>query len=244
MKEIVWSNTKINTLISCPRKFQLQYLDRIKKPSKGDPLCIGSGFGKALEEFSYNDKLTLTQLMQIYDTEALDHPAVISKANIRAHRYLVSQYFSDPKNVIKPAILNGKPMVEYKLEFKVDGIKFLGYIDIVSSKGFIVDYKTAKNPYTQKDLEPFSEKGMQLTSYALGYYERFGRIPKVGFQVVIKTNPIVVQRLTSHRTMDDIKKMKSKIIECDNYIKTRTNFNRYRSYKCKFCAYHGQECTK
>ena len=56
-------------------------------------------------------------------------------------------------------------VAEKKLEFKVDGIPILGYMDsFLTSNNFIVEMKTGKTPWTQGRVN----KHFQLDVYSLG----------------------------------------------------------------------------
>lgn len=121
------------------------------------------------------------------------------------------------------ALEDGKPMApmtvltkaEHKFEVVFNGIPLVGYVDAINDRTFkeIGEYKTSKNPWTQKKVD---EHG-QLDMYLLMNYIT-NKIPpeKVklwleavlteqtgDFQIRLK-QPVEVQRFNTKRTMNDI----------------------------------------
>lgn len=76
---------------------------------------------------------------------------------------------------------------EQKLDFKVDGIPVLGFMDTFDSKTFkIGEYKTGKTPWTQGRVN----KHFQLDVYSLGVETIFGQVDDVCVLVWLETRKI------------------------------------------------------
>lgn len=76
---------------------------------------------------------------------------------------------------------------EQKLEFEVEGVKILGFIDTFSPEQKIVgEYKTGKQPWTQERVN----KHLQLDIYSLGVEKIFGEVSDLCYLIWMQTEQV------------------------------------------------------
>jgi hypothetical protein len=118
-------------------------------------------------------------------------------------------------------------MIEEKVEVDFDGIKLLGFIDVVDSEGYIRDTKTASKTPSLGE----ADKSLQLTAYSAAYraihgYEEAG--VKLDYLVQNKTPKSVT--LEAKRNQKDIDRFTNimhgvaRAIENQDYYPNQTNY--------------------
>ena len=82
-------------------------------------------------------------------------------------------------------------VAEKKLEFEVDGIPILGFIDSFRTEdSFIFEFKTGKTPWTQGRVD----KHFQLDVYSLGVETVEGKVSDVCMLVWMETQKVAIKR--------------------------------------------------
>lgn len=182
--DMVWSFSRVESFGNCPHQWYLRYIRRCKQKEKFYA-SYGSFMHKILERY-YNGELTKSQMLTTFLKDF--------KTEVRGFR---------PKETTVKKFIDGaveylksfKPFpfkmiaVEKKVEFKVGGEPFIGYIDYLGmdeSDGelVIVDNKS-------RDLKPRSKRGKptlkdkeldeilrQLYIYSIAVEEEYGKLPK------------------------------------------------------------------
>lgn len=182
IEDMVWSYSRINSFDSCPYAWFLKYIKHFKDNPQFYS-SYGSFIHKILEQY-YNGELTKPQLSAKFITSFKDEvkgtrpsPAVVEKYIQRGLEYLDS--FDDfPYRMLA---------VEKKVEFEIDGIPFVGYIDYLGEDSdgglVIIDHKS-------RDLKPRSKRAdptendilidkmlRQQYLYSTGVKEEYGKFP-------------------------------------------------------------------
>lgn len=149
-KEIVWSHSRINTLLNNPAEYFLSYVEGITPKVEKTALSIGSaihyGIEKELTDLTdyYNEKGNFRQWNNYSDEQCLAESIV--------------EAYLNRKNEIYNSILEGAELIEVFKELKLVGKlkseqfnkehSFLGIIDLLllTDKGFVlIDYKTSSS---------------------------------------------------------------------------------------------------
>lgn len=89
----------------------------------------------------------------------------------------------------------------FEVEFEDAAWTFVGYIDLVTQDGWIVDNKLLSRTPTQQD----ADDNLQLTAYAFGYSQKYGRLPEgLALDCVVKNKTLKFVTVETRRTEKDI----------------------------------------
>lgn len=239
---IKWSYSRISTYIKCPYKYYLKYIRKKYLYTPNNNFVIGNAFGEFVEAWSKDSHLSLREALRIYFKVCLKHKYRDDVEELKYLSYLVKQFYEQDKR-IEPLYVDGVAAVEYKIAFKLIDELFDGAIDIIDEHGGVLDYKTSNKLYTLDDLKPTSDKGLQLYIYALGYLRKFKKMPPyVGFVVVVKDNPIYVQKLTRPVTKADLIKAKNYLEKILLEIFKTKKWKKNICGLCDYCDYLDTYC--
>ena len=237
-----WSFSRISTYRKCPYKYYLKYIRKIYIYKPNNNFVIGNAFGEFVEEWGKNPQLSLEEALSIYWKCCMNHKYKDNLEELKYLSYLVKQYYQQNKR-ISPLIINGEAAVEHQIKFKIADIIFGGAIDIIDENQGLLDYKTSKKIYTMWDLDTLSDKGLQLMIYSLGFLREFKKIPSyIGFQVIVKDNPVEVQKLTRKIYKADLIKTRDYLEKIINKILTTKSFVKNKTKLCDYCDYAGTYC--
>lgn len=242
-----WSFSKIDTFRKCPYKYFLKYIRRLFLSSPNNAITFGNGIGDFLEEWAKNINLTLREALNIYFNTCLKHKCCDDKGEIKDLSGIIKQYYEGGYR-IDPLIIKGKAAAEYDIKFKLLEEPFGGKIDIIRFDEAVLDYKSQKEdskyPYTIKDLDPTSEKGLQLMIYCLGYLREFKRIPPSrGFRVIIKSDPIQVVDIIKENKKSDLIEARDFLENILMKIIEAKSFPKKTSGLCPWCEYYKTYCN-
>ena len=160
--------------LRCPQQWKLKYVDRL--PEEPKPwFNLGSAVHAALEAF-YEGRVAepppLEELEEVFG-EAFDPGAYPDDAERERRRAdglrMIREFHEKHADDFRPALA-----VEKRLDFEVEGVPFLGFVDRVDrtedDRLRIVDYKTGGSLDQER-----AETDTQLTLYQVGSERAFGR---------------------------------------------------------------------
>ena len=185
-----WSFSRLNSYYQCPYEWRLHYVE-CNKSENGFFGEYGSLMHKILEKYERGE-LSLFELNEYYEehfNEDVPHDAPPNKyVDIKQSYYDKGiDYFNNINlDLDKYEILG----VELKVEFKIYGKDFVGYIDLLvrdkeSGEIIIIDHKSAsirilKNGNISKsDQKHFLEFKRQLYLYSIPIIEKYGAVSKL-----------------------------------------------------------------
>lgn len=191
------SQSSISTWLICRARWAFHYIYKIEVP-KTSSLTIGSAFDAAFNSF-YDSvmraprQLTVPEIRDVYlshiESEAKntiwpdDDPVEPVKKG--AHQY-ISMFHDDIASRVEPR------GVQVRVEKKMPGFLFIGYIDLVDKHGLIIDNKTSGRKWTQDR----AVNSMQPAAYSACYEEQFGEKPMgFRFDVAVRTATPSTQQL-------------------------------------------------
>jgi len=168
------SASSLKTYLRCPQKWKLKYVDGHEQEDR--PFFnLGRAVHAALEAF-YDGRVSgpppLEEVLEAF-REEFDPGAYPDEEERERRRAdglrMVREFHEKHAEDFRPALA-----VEKRLQFEVEGVPFLGYVDRIDrtddDRLRIVDYKTGG------DLDLDRVRGStQLTLYQLGAEEKFGR---------------------------------------------------------------------
>lgn len=185
-----WSFSRLNSYYQCPYEWRLHYVE-CNKSENGFFGEYGSLIHKILEKYEKGE-LSLFELNEYYEehfNKDVPHDAPPNKyVNIRQSYYDKGiDYFNNIDLDLEKYEVLG---VELKVEFKINGKDFVGYIDLLvrdkeNGEIIIIDHKSAsikilKNGKISKsDQQHFLEFKRQLYLYSIPIIEKYGIVSKL-----------------------------------------------------------------
>lgn len=160
-----YSFSKLSTFHECRMQYFLQYI--MKMPQKENIYSnLGSCIHEILEKRQKNNQFDIdNDVEKFIDEVETSEMFGIDFPNEKIKNDYINCIIHCLKT-LKP--FNGKTEIEKELNFEIDNIKIVGYVDCIhhleNGKIDIYDYKTS-SLYSKKQLE---EKAMQLILYAIG----------------------------------------------------------------------------
>lgn len=177
---MVWSFSRVNSYEQCPYGWKLHYLDHVEQAGSGFA-DWGSLCHSIFEDY---EKGTLAdfELLDAYDERYPqymhnDFPPIRGKS-------MADRYYERGRELF--ASFEGFPDyweilgVELKVEFEIEGRKFLGYIDLLvrdkrDGRLIVVDHKSKSEFKTPEEQAHYA---IQLYLYAHWVYLNYGERPK------------------------------------------------------------------
>lgn len=188
------SVSKIEKALMCPLSLKFAYVDRIPRPAAWVLLAgnvLHEIIEHALREFARTGKYPdLRTLDDMYDpiwerrtgeeeskkdyigweVDPDDPPEKIR----REYRALVRLAREEVLVKIRPWMLGGEPVVEYRIELEllspVGPFTLLGYADLLDDEGVLCDWKTTEGDVSKRQLRTW----LQFAAYSLWAYPIVG----------------------------------------------------------------------
>lgn len=182
INDMVWSYSRVSCFEECPYRWFLKYIRKEKEVPQFYS-SYGSFIHKLIEKY-YKSQLTKAEMLTYYVTN-------FSK-EVEGHRpndTILGNYIKcgfDYLNSFKEFPYN-MVSVEEKMDFEINGTKFVGYIDYLGEKDgeyYIVDNKSRKlkpRSNRKKPTKKDRELDMMLTQlylYAYAVKQKYGKYPK------------------------------------------------------------------
>jgi putative RecB family exonuclease len=186
----VFSNSKIGTYQQCPRKFKLQYIDKIPIPKGAINVealmgnCVHNSLRELYQKTNEGIITTLSDLQSFFSNqwnENIQEEIIIPKKGLTLEHFenngleMLKQYF----NRYFPFNQSLSIALEKKVQFSLDEYEITGFIDRLALKNGNVyeihDYKTSSSYPTITDIENDS----QLSLYQIGVTSLYPNVEKV-----------------------------------------------------------------
>lgn len=193
--DMVWSYSRVKSFEDCPYRWYLRYIKKLHSKS-GFFAEYGSFMHKLIELFLIGEK-TKKQVCDIYIREFKEH--VKGRA---PNPKIFGSYYSDGIRYLRT--MEPPPLriiaVEKKVEFDIDGVPFIGYIDLLGENVdgyYVIDHKSRKLKQRSnrvkptKDDETLDDYLRQLYLYSRPLYEEYGKYPEALCFNCFRTNSLV-----------------------------------------------------
>ena len=181
IRDMTWSYSRIKSFEDCPYRWYLRYIRKLK----GKDLFFASygTFMHKLIEAYYTEGKTPGELCDTYLSEF--------KKRVAGHapnKKIFSNYFTSGFQYLKNIHpFPYRPLaIEKKVEFHLEGIPFLGYIDFLGEQNgdiFVVDNKSRNlKPRTKRSTPTKTDEELdsylvQLYLYSISVEQEYGRHP-------------------------------------------------------------------
>jgi CRISPR/Cas system-associated exonuclease Cas4 (RecB family) len=247
-----FSYTSLSTYLYCPRLWYYRY---VMKPevSVRARMLLGRCYHEivaqaALQHQLFNEKLDARQITRLFsrrwDQEVEERQIYDDPADIKTKAADVDFDGEDPRELKKAGlalairfIMETLPtldidFVEKRMEANIDGIPFLGYIDMGLKNGDIIDHKLR----TDKMNQDKTDRDLQPTSYAL-LLDR--PITFHFYQALDQKKEKKIEPITTKRSMEEVGMLRQIIRDCWNAIHAGHFFQNPTSWLCgSRCSYY------
>jgi len=258
-----YSNSKIGTYESCPRKYKFNYIDKIELPEapEGIEAFLGLRAHETLEQLYKDQKrgkvLTLAETLEYYkslwDKKWNSNVRIVRKGYKPEHYYesgikQLTDYYERYKPFNQTYTLGTEVRIYFDLD-KEGNYKIVGYVDRLSHDGKgryeIHDYKTSQVSMTQKQ----ADESRQLALYQIYVEDNY----KDAKEIVLIWHFLLDNReVTSKRSKQDIASLKKELLASIKQIEADNEFKPQESKLCDWCEFaeicpakkHGIELEK
>lgn len=182
IEDMVWSYSRIESFNDCPYRFFLKYISKCKDADKFYA-SYGSFMHKLIENY-YRGILSKDEML----TEFLTGFSKNVKGT-RPQESTVQKYIRCGVEYLKGFQPFKYPMVEVekRVEFEIEGMKFVGYIDYLGEENgeyYIIDNKSRDlKPRSNREKPTVKDKELdsmlkQLYIYSAAVKQEYGKFPK------------------------------------------------------------------
>lgn len=180
LDNMTWSFSSVNNYCTCPHGFKLSYIDKKKKVNNA--FAEFGSFVHSLLERYFKGEAEFFELSQMYEDEYDFN--VTDKFPSFKFCDLKEKYYNDGLSYLNAfeGLEDNLQVVgvEQKVDLKLNGRPFVGYIDLIlkdttDGKYIIVDHKSKGKFRSKKEKEHYL---YQLYLYSVYIKETFGEYPK------------------------------------------------------------------
>lgn len=167
------SPSKLDTWLTCPRRFRFQYVDKPKPPSRAwAHIMLGISVHNALKEW----------WLLPFEKRTVDAARSLLRANWRVEGFRDVAQADATLDDVEPWVVeyvktlspDQEPRVEASVSFTTPTLNVTGRVDRIDARGeelVVVDYKTGRHPLTDDD----ARTSMALAMYVYGVRRVFKR---------------------------------------------------------------------
>ena len=236
------SISEIKSFLQCPQQRYFRYYERIKKPW-ALPITKGIIYdsitrlfyqrmlaGQGIPDEELVKVAIQTEVSRLVDNtdwrEETPEKAVEQvAAAARLYREVVRE--------LRPKTYQDR----FEIAFDNRPWTFLGFMDLITEDGEVVDNKLLSRTPTQAD----ADSDLQLTAYAFGYQHKYGELPKaLRLDCVILNKTPKFVKLETHRVETDINKFLRQLGAWGEMIFGGIDYPNPNGWHCP-CAYI-EEC--
>ena len=241
--EMVWSYSRIESFVDCPYRWFLKYIKHYKE-SDQFYASYGSFMHKLIEQY-YRGRLKKDEMVSKF---LIDFKKEVM--GLRPNQSVVEKYIQYGIRYLesfKPFDSNMVD-VEKKVEFCIDGIPFIGFIDylgeqdgedvIIDNKSRDLKPRSKRTTPTAKDRE-LDSMLRQLYIYSAAIKQEYGRFPKLLCINCFRTGVFIEEPFNIdayNEAVDWVKEQIETIKEADEFIPYLDYFS------CKFICGVNNEC--
>lgn len=182
IEDMVWSYSRIESFNDCPYRFFLKYISKCKDADKFYA-SYGSFMHKLIENY-YRGILSKDEMLTEFLTEFSKNVK-----GTRPQESTVQKYIRCGVEYLKGFQPFKYPMVEVekRVEFEIEGLKFVGYIDYLGEENgeyYIIDNKSRDlKPRSNREKPTVKDKELdsmlkQLYIYSAAVKQEYGKFPK------------------------------------------------------------------
>ncbi|MGB9885847.1 MAG: PD-(D/E)XK nuclease family protein [Moorellales bacterium] len=202
------SISEVRCYLQCPQQHYFRYVQRVRKPS---PVSITMGrVYDTITQLFYQrllagQELPDEELVRVAIENEVKRLQPETDWQEETPGKAIEQITAAAK-LYREAVQEIKPKVyqdRFEVAFENRSWTFLGFMDLVTENGEVIDNKLLTRTPNQTDVDA----DLQLTAYAFGYWHKYGELPKaLRLDCVILNKTPKFVRLETQRTEADITK--------------------------------------
>lgn len=245
-----WSYSQLSQYLRCPLQY---YFERVAKLPRGPvpvSLILGSAVHYALAE--HHEKLKHKRTL----SESQRHIAFLEEWNRRTSNDDVDFGSKESSALIE----QGKSLIDLWCQEELPGeivaveqpflvpipcgsgeylerplVAIADLIVKVDGRLRLIEFKTSQRSYSRADVD----ESLQATCYVHAAQEMFGETASVEYAVLVKTKTPKLQRLTTERSEQDVRRLGETIRLIDEAIQAGQFYPNPSPRNCSTCSYRG-----
>lgn len=189
------SHSQVSSYFSCPQAYYYRYIDKLPDEAPVAKLSFGTAIHKALEyAFSHRRDKGLLPPNEAVVAAFCDSWAKCKRVRfdsgeswaeyLRIGMAVLRTYMEEVAPTVVPRFTEFEHTVEL-----VDGLTYLGIIDLYTEDETVIDFKTAATAWTVTR----AREDNQLTGYALLLLDKLGNLPRETQIHCLVKNPVGVK---------------------------------------------------
>ena len=244
-----FSYSQLSTMLSCPYKYHLQYIERRGWDFTPSAVSFGGAIHKSIQMF-HSDLITCgkdgngkysAEFRDIFSEDADENNVVFKDSDefdslMEKGKALITQYI-DTFSDLKPS--------EVEMEFRLPLVNsytgdlhskdVVGKIDLIAEDGRIFEYKTGSSAMPQSAVD----ENLQLVLYGWAYKMLFGRKPeKLVLVNLVKTKVPKIQVLDTDINPEKERKLLHLMFAVNEAIEKQCFYpNPGSKFGCGGCCY-------
>ena len=151
----ILSPSQINKFLDCPANWYFKYLVGLPDPVTSS-LAVGIAVDNALSHYfrakAQGVEMPEGDVLDVVDTAWADQEAEAAfregenpdQLHALCQR-LVRSYLTEMAPKVQPAVIDGEPAVQVRVEGMIAGVKVQGIIDLLTEDGTVIDLKTKRD---------------------------------------------------------------------------------------------------
>lgn len=240
---MVWSFSRLNSYEDCPYRWYLTYIKH--KPETGKFFASYGSFIHKLIERYYTGEIDKENMLLEFLTKFSKNVCGARPSDTVVTKYInqAVEYFRS----FEPLPFN-MVAIEDKVEFNIEGIPFVGFIDFLGEENgeyIIVDNKSRDlKPRSHRIKPTKSDKELdsmlrQLYLYSAAVYQKYGKFPKELCFNCFRTGILLREPFKIEAYNSTIQWAKDRIAE----ISADTDFNPRQSFfACQYICGVSDDC--
>lgn len=234
IEDMVWSYSRIESFNDCPYRFFLKYISKCKDSDKFYA-SYGLFMHKLIENY-YRGVLSKDEML-------IEFLTGFSKnvRGVRPPESTVQKYIRCGVEYLKGFQPFKYPMVdvEKRVEFEIDGLKFVGYIDYLGKEDgeyYVIDNKSRDlKPRSNREKPTVKDRELdsmlkQLYIYSAAVKQEYGKFPKSLCFNCFKSGVFIEEPFREeayNEAVDWVKRMVEDIKSTDDFYPNREFFSCY-----------------
>lgn len=242
IEEFTWSHSRLKCFESCKWQFFLKYI-RGWKEDETFFASYGSFMHEIIEGF-YTGRLTKDEMLEEFLINYQDKVVGYPPKNVKRESYLhkgiayLEAFEPFPYEMVA---------VEDKINFEVNGIPFVGFVDFLGQKDgdlYIVDNKSrdlkprSKRAKPTKNDEVLDEMLKQLYLYAHAVKQKYGKLPVALCFNCFKNQQFIVEPFDEKKYEEALQWATDQVHIIEDFVEFYEKSD-YDYYQCNFlCGLH------
>ena len=222
------SYSKVNTFITCPLKYQFQYIDKLERKDPTSSQLLGSYIHEVLEH--WREGLDILEVSKLFESK---YPLADEEKSVIPSLLDCAKKFYEPYAGL---VAESELKLEYPLtdstgkDIVIDGIIDKLYHSN-DNKFVIVDFKTGR-------FKADNQLQMKFYFYLLSRKRKYLAENMLGKVFYLRLE----QQITHNIDEGDLNEFENWLLTINEMVERTTKFTHSFSSMCRFCQYRNTDC--